>query len=206
MRSYQAARSLFSFISFFSWFLIIGGIIAVVAGSNLGGEMSRYSRMPAGIGMILGGIPGFIAGLIGFFALVSSQMGRAGVDSAEYGQQMLQVARDHLEISRQSLHKSDTLRQSFEALASAKEASSNASYAGHLAQPKATADTSPALPSTASRPSLITYKGKEIAALESGFHFAGESFPTLAAAQAHIDLLLPTEALMAPANGQSVQS
>jgi hypothetical protein len=205
MRSYQAARSLFSFISAFSWILIIGGILLIFRVGDMALEMSRYNRVPEMIGLILGVIPGIVTTIVGFFGLVTSQMGRAGVDSAEYGQQMLQIARDQLEISRQTLHKGDALRQSFEALASAKEASSSASYAEHLTQPKAAADTSPVLPTTASQPTVIGYKGKEIAALENGFHFAGTAFPTLAAAQAHIDLLLPNDGLLAPAERQSAQ-
>jgi hypothetical protein len=206
MRSYQAARSLFSFISFFSWILLFSGIILIFAGGDMAIEMSRYNRVPEIVGLILGVIPGIVTTIIGFFALVSSQMGRAGVDSAEYGQQMLQIAREQLDVSRQTLHKGDALRQSFEALASTKEASSSASYAGHLTQPKATDDTSPALPASASQPTVIGYKGKEIAALENGFHFAGTAFPSLAAAQAHIDLLMPNDGLLAPAERQSAQS
>lgn len=189
MRSYEAARSLFSVISFFSWFLIAGGIILIFVGGNLGGELSRYSRAPEVIGMILGGIPGLFAALVGFFALVSSQLGRASVDTAEYGQQMLQIARDQLDVSRQTLHKGDSLRQSFEALSQRTVAATTASYAGHLAPAEAHPETNQALDNTASQPALLAYKGKEIAALDSGFHFAGTAFPTLAEAQAQIDLL-----------------
>jgi hypothetical protein len=189
MRSYGAARSLFSIVSFMAWAMIIGGVIAVFAGGSAGEDWARYNRAPEFIGMVLGAIPGIFIAVIGFFGLVTAQMGRSGVDTAEYGQQMLQIARDHLDISRQSLNKGDTARQSFAALLETSGARATASYAD-TPQPVTAKEAG-----TADTPPLIAYKGKEIAALGSTFHFAGLSFDTLAAAHAHIDRLMPARPL-----------
>jgi hypothetical protein len=195
MRSYGAARSLFSFVSACSWLLMIGGVIAAVAGGSAGGDWARWNRAPEFIGMVLGTVPGIFMTVIGFLGLVTSQMGRSGVDTAEYGQQMLQIARDHLDISRQSLHKGDAVRQSFAALPETSSTRVTASYAD-TPQPAAAKEAV-----TADAPPLIAYKGKEIAALESAFHFGGLRFDTLLDAQAHIDRLVPVATL--PAANQS---
>jgi hypothetical protein len=191
MRSYGAARSLFSIVSFMAWAMIIGGVIAVFAGGSAGEDWARWNRAPEFIGLVLGTIPGIFIAVIGFFGLVTAQMGRSGVDSAEYGQQMLQIARDHLDISRQSLNRGDAVRQSFAALPETSVARSTASYAD-TPQPAAAKEAE-----TADAPPLIAYKGKEIAAIGSTFHFAGLSFDTLAAAHAHIDRLMPARPLSA---------
>ncbi len=191
MRSYGAARSLFSMVSFFAWLMIIGGVIGAFIGAGVGSDMARWNRAPEFIGMMLGAAPGVIVSVIGFLGLVTAQMGRSGVDSAEYGQQMLQIARDHLDISRQSLNKGDAVRQSFAALPESSGSCATASYAD-TPQPAAAKEAV-----TAEAPPLIAYKGKEIAALGSTFHIAGLSFDTLAAAHAHIDRLMPVRPLSA---------
>ncbi len=67
--------------------------------------------------MLLGAAPGIILAMLGFFGLALVQMGRANVDSAEYGQQALQVARDQLDVSRQSLQQGKQLAASYAAQA-----------------------------------------------------------------------------------------
>jgi hypothetical protein len=198
MRSYGAARSLFSIVSLFAWAMIIAGVIGVFAGGSIAGEWARWNRVPEEIGLLLGIVPGIILTVIGFLGLVTAQMGRSGVDSAEYGQQMLQIARDHLEISRQTLHKGEAPRLSFEALSEGRSDAGTASYAGHLGQAGIAADPTSVPPDSMSQPALIAYKGREIAALEQGFHFAGTAFETLSEAQTHIDQLVREDA---PSNG-----
>lgn len=79
MRSYQAARSLFSFLGLIAWLVIIAGIIAAMAGagggSQFGGAAAGMFAMAPGIGIVIAG----------FFLLAFVQMGRASVDTAEYG-------------------------------------------------------------------------------------------------------------------------
>lgn len=99
MRSYEAARGLFSFLGFCSWAVIVlGGIIALVGGAAVG---SGFGQDPSGAQAIMQALPGIAMSLLGVYGLALVQMGRAGVDSAKHGQQALQVARDHLEVSRQ---------------------------------------------------------------------------------------------------------
>jgi hypothetical protein len=117
MRSYEAARGLFSFMSVVGWIVIVGGVITAIAGISIGSEVGRngYGRGP-GPEVLLFMLPGVGIGIIGIVTLALSQIGRAGVDTAEYSQQMLQLSRESLEVSRQSLRQSEQMRTSFESL------------------------------------------------------------------------------------------
>jgi len=97
MRSYEAARSLFSFLGFMAWSVIIIGVIVAFIG------MGGTSRYGGGGAALLAAIPGISIGIAGFILLAFVQMGRATVDTAEYTQQMLKIARDQLEVSQQAL-------------------------------------------------------------------------------------------------------
>jgi hypothetical protein len=65
---------------------------------------------------LLGAAPGFILAMLGFYGLALVQMGRASVDSAEYGQQSLEVARQQLEVSREVLDQGKKTAASYAAL------------------------------------------------------------------------------------------
>ena len=54
--------------------------------------------------------------MLGFYGLALVQMGRAGVDSAEYSQQSLEVARQQLEVSREVLDQGKKTAASYAAL------------------------------------------------------------------------------------------
>lgn len=96
MQSYAAARSLFTFLAAIAWCAIMGGgLLATMAGT----VVNQFSNsLPTILSAIL---PGLAICLFGFLALAMVQIGRASVDSAEYGQQALQVARDQLAFARQ---------------------------------------------------------------------------------------------------------
>ena len=130
MRSYEAARGLFSFMSFVGWVVIVGGVIAAIAGVSIGSEVGRYGygRGP-GPEVLLFMLPGVGIGIVGVITLALAQMGRAGVDTAEYSQQMLQISRESLDVSRQSLRQSEQMRTSFEALKVNAPKEPSASYA-----------------------------------------------------------------------------
>lgn len=100
MRSYEAARGLFSFLAICSWIVIVVGGIIALGGMSAG---SSFGRNAGAMQAVMGAAPGVILAMLGFFGLALVQMGRASVDSAEYGQQSLQVAREQLEVSKQSL-------------------------------------------------------------------------------------------------------
>ena len=98
MRSYETARSLFSFLGFCAWSVVVIGVLVALAGAEGG---SRYGGAGAGL---LAMAPGFGIAILGLILVAFVQMGRANVDTAEYTQQMLKIARDQLEVSRQSLN------------------------------------------------------------------------------------------------------
>ena len=114
MRSYEAARGLFSFLALCSWgIIIVGGIVAIAAGAALS---SALGGNPSAMKLVLAFMPGAGISLVGLYGLAMVQMARAGVDSAEYGQQALGVARQQLEVSQQALAQGKQLAASYAAL------------------------------------------------------------------------------------------
>ena len=101
MRSYGAARTCFSILGFLSWAVIIFGALIALVGIGTMGQMSRGYGGPSMAGLA-GVLPGAIVMFLGFLGLVGVQMGRATVDTAEYTQQGLKIAREQLEISKQA--------------------------------------------------------------------------------------------------------
>lgn len=101
MRSYQAARSLFSFLGFCAWCLIILGVLAAFGGAS---AAQSFGRGASGIQAVIAAAPGLMMSAMGLFSLALVQMGRTGVDGAEYAQQSLDVARQQLDISKQLLN------------------------------------------------------------------------------------------------------
>lgn len=129
MRSYEAARGLFSFMSFLAWtIIIIGGLLAVL-GAAQGHELNPYQPE---VSTVLALIPGVLLCLLGFGLLAMSQVGRASVDTAEYSQQMLQLSRESLEVSKQSLRQGEEIRSGFESLAKSPKPAPSADYAQGL--------------------------------------------------------------------------
>jgi uncharacterized membrane protein len=129
MRSYHAARAVFSLFSALAWIMILIGIVAVFGGFSAGRQINPYNP---DLGVALVAVPGALVSIFGFVMLVLAQMGRAGVDTAEYSQQMLKASRDHMEVSQQLVRQGEKLEQGYAALASKIEAASAASYAGKL--------------------------------------------------------------------------
>ena len=107
MRSYEAARSLFSFLGFIAWSVVVLGVLVALV-SAAGG--SRFGGAGAGL---LAMVPGVAIGIAGFILVAFVQMGRATVDTAEYTQQMLKIARDQLDVSKQGLNQGKVLEQGF---------------------------------------------------------------------------------------------
>lgn len=194
MRSYEAARSLFALLSFLSWAVIVMGGIAAVFGGGAAADMMRYGEQF--IGFLVGVIPGVILALMGFFGLVFAQIGRAGVDTAEYSQQSLQISRDHLEVSRQALRHGEDVKNSLAALKAPAAVSTTASYASLNGQSKVVAPRSDQAVPAATYAKAIDHKGHEIQLLADGYHFAGMEFKTLDTARSYIDGLSTTPQTM----------
>lgn len=145
MRSYEAARGLFSFLAVCSWgIIIVGGIVALAAGAALS---SGLGGNPSVVKLLVAFMPGAGISFVGLYGLALVQMARAGVDNAEYGQQALGVARQQLEVSQQALAQGKQLAASYAALKPQQVAGSN-----NGATANETADQVHENPSFANRP------------------------------------------------------
>lgn len=190
MRSYEAARTYFSVLEFFSWAVILlGAIIAIIATGDIGEQRHSFSgpTMIGWAGLILGCTIMFL----GFLGLVGVQIGRAGVDSAEYAQQGLKVARDQLEVSRQALKQGAVLEKGYAALQAAKQglregaepatAPPSPTYAD--AKPLDEPDNAKAHPPL----NIIDYRGMRIEERADGYYVESSYFAGLNAARKYID-------------------
>lgn len=188
MKSYGAARFYFGVLEFLSWCIIILGALVAIGAIMALGQISRNIGGSSMAGLA-GLIPGVSLVFAGFFGLVSAQTGRAGVDSAEYGQQSLKITREQLAISKQGLKHDANGGKGFAALAAAKEelrTGENPSKAS-FAHEKPGKD--PAKPESVSyQPGdIIDYRGKVIRVVEAGYVFAGTVYAKLAKAKARVD-------------------
>ncbi len=117
MRSYNTSRRFFSFLELLAWPALSVGMVAIVfCVRNLFGlgiygfDVNRSMEL-----LIIG--PAVIVVLYSLMIIIIAQVGRAGVDTAEFTGQILKVARDQLEVSQQLLRQNDTMRMSYAALA-----------------------------------------------------------------------------------------
>ncbi|UWR13405.1 hypothetical protein [Sulfitobacter mediterraneus] len=198
MRSYETARSLFSFLEVMAWIMVVAGIIIAFGGAS---AASLFSRSSAGL---MGALPGIVIAILGLFMVAQVQGNRATVDSAEFSQQMLKLTREHLEVSKQALKQGNSVAQSFAALPAPGESAPHAGF-GTLAtetKPSKQRETlanrelqnsSEGMPPPGSmRPAddtAIKYKGKEIVFSEGRYSFAKMSFSSLERAESYIDQL-----------------
>ncbi|MFM2339731.1 MAG: hypothetical protein RLZZ360_367 [Candidatus Parcubacteria bacterium] len=141
MRSYHAARAVFSLFSGLAWTVILIGILAVFLGIARGRSINPYNP---DLGAAVVAIPGVLAVVFGLVMLVMAQMGRAGVDTAEYSQQMLQASRDHMEVSRQLVRQGEKLEQGYAALAAKLSIPPSVSYDGRISTAEASSSAAPA--------------------------------------------------------------
>ena len=189
MRSYDAARSLFYLLTVLAWIVIGVGAIAAIGLGAKATEMARWNGGSSGVAFLMGTLPGLAMSFVGFLGLVFAQIGRAGVDTAECSQQMLQLSRDHLEVSRQSLRQGEAVKQGFEALAVKQATEPSATYANRSAVTGSEVLKADVLSTDTGTPKTIEYKGKEIRAIDTGYRFAGMEFKSLDATHRYIDQL-----------------
>ena len=110
MRSYEVARKLFSFLEVVAWLGVVGGILLF---------FTSPAGRDAGIGIIGVLAPAFLGVFLtiaSLFMVAMVQVGRATVDSAEYGQQSLDIARKQLAVSQQALRLRNDAPPSYAAL------------------------------------------------------------------------------------------
>lgn len=190
MRSYEAARKLFSFLGFCAWCLIVVGILAAIGGIGAATQLAGngFGRPDPGLAALIAAIPGAGIALAGILCLALVQMGRATVDTAELTQQMLKVARDQLEISSQGLRQGSSFANSFAAAPIAGTDTGNPGLAGTAVSPPSFTALGGDQPASAPKAGeTIEYRGKNIRVVEGGYTFGGLVFATLEAAQARID-------------------
>ncbi len=190
MRSYEAARGLLSFLGFLAWCAIIGGVLIAIGAGSAVSQTRSFGVGGGAMAGMMAAVPGLILAFLGFLALAQVQIGRAGVDTAEYTQQMLKIARDQLEVSKQSLKQGGAPKQSFETLQLETPLSEGAT--NHATYDKSEAGT--ATPPTVAAPAqeyqpgeTITYRTKTIRVVEAGFVFGAQTYNTLEEAKAKID-------------------
>lgn len=186
MRSYEAARSYFNFLGVLSWGVIAIGAIVALFSIVAAGEMSRgYGG--AGMAGLAGILPAAVIMFTGFMGLVIVQIGRAGVDTAEYTQQMLKIARDQLEVSRQALRGPHSPANSFADVGDGTEGSSSA-----YENLESKRDESEPIDTVnaAIENAIETYKGHAIEKSGPAFLVGNKGFLNLEAARVHIDALV----------------
>lgn len=190
MRSYEAARLYFGILEFIGWCVIIGGIIFFFVGLSTGSQVNLYGNRSGGMAFI-GAVPGLAIMFLGFLGLVFAQIGRAGVDSAEYAQQSLKIAREQLDISKQALKQGATPDAGFAALQAAKDDLRSGQEPAVPVPKPSFADVKPAdeaKTEVAPQPSeTIEYRGKSIRVVEGGYDFGGTIFETLEKAKARVE-------------------
>ncbi|WP_197917299.1 hypothetical protein [Thiosulfatihalobacter marinus] len=179
LRSYDVARKTFSFLEFIGWSVVVVGIIA---GFILAGSAGRYASDGQKFLLFLMGASG---SLLGLFMVGAVQNWRASVDSAEYGQQALKVAREQLEISKQSLKRQLADSQSFAALKSATEQQPTASF--ERKEPSVSRSPKKAEPGE--------HRGHKIIRVGGSYRAAGDVFASHLEAVAAIDRKLDAPAI-----------
>ncbi|KAA0909537.1 hypothetical protein FLO80_21140 [Aquicoccus porphyridii] len=191
MRSYEAARSLYRFLSFCAWCAIVGGGILAIAGLAQVSEMRSFGSRSSDLIIIMSTVPGLGIAFLGFIGLAIVQNGRATVDTAEYTQQMLQIARDQLEVSRQALRGPNAPAQSFAAAAKS-DVPSDPPASRHPSKQQHAARTSePKLKPSGQK--TIHYRTKEIQVENGKYLYNGIAFDTRDKAERYIDAFAETD-------------
>lgn len=180
MRSYETARSLFSFLGFCAWsVVVIGGIVALLGA----GSVSQYAGGGAGL---LAMVPGLGVTLAGLLLVAFVQIGRANVDTAEYTQQMLKIARDQLDVSKQSLKQGDTFQKNYASLnAKAKDTPVDEGYSKKASEPEKVRKPKPEPVKQIEK--KIPYERHTILAKDDKFYIGKAVFEKIEFAKEHID-------------------
>jgi len=180
MRSYETARSLFSFLGFCAWsVVVIGGIVAILGA----GSASQYAGGGAGL---LAMVPGLGISLSGLLLVAFVQIGRANVDTAEYTQQMLKISRDQLEVSKQSLKQGESFQRNYASLNTEDTSTpKNEGYSNATLEPDKAAKPKPEPAKQIEQE--IVYRGYTILAKDDKFHVNKAVFEKIEFAKEHID-------------------
>ncbi len=191
MRSYQAARSYYSFLEFLSWCFIVFGVIVAIVAITAMSQVSRGFGGSSSLG-IAGLIPGLMVSFMGLIGLILAQSGRAQVDCAEYAQQALQVSRDQLEISMRLFKQGNKKEQGYATKHAARDAiTGQTSTAASFQSKPSDATTNPSNQHEIG--STIDYRGEEIRVVGAGYVLRDRVFSTYDQVTARIDATLPLQ-------------
>lgn len=179
--NYGAARSVLGLAEFLMWGGLALGVLLALTGAT------AATNSFGGVTAIAGAIPGLSIALASFIGVVLVQMAKANVDTADYTYQMLDVSRQHLEVSKQAQKSGAKAPATFAELADKESPKTPPA----TAQPKASyADT----PKPANEPALATnpskvmdYRGSEITKSAHGYHVDGQTFENIALAQSFVN-------------------
>jgi hypothetical protein len=196
-RSYETARKLFSFLEFTCWCVVGLGALIVLLGFSQAPSNSRQFGIQPSFLMAYGtSVLGLFVAFNGVIGAATVQFFRAGVDTAEYAQQQLSVARKQLEISRQGLGQSPVKSAGFEFAPSTTQASEPKSDQGYAPpveseQPKITKDGAQDTHQVKSlnlAQTQLSYRDVEfIMKLNGSYLLEGRIYPTLDDVKLRID-------------------
>lgn len=133
MRSYETARRFFGFLEFMAWLIVLLGIGGAIIGLMIASDVAKYQHVPGALTLI-GLIPGLFVLFLGVIGIVLAQSSRASVDTAELTGQILKVARDQLEVSKQGQRQSHAAATDFSTLAERKDAAPGVNFTAKPAQ------------------------------------------------------------------------
>lgn len=181
MRSYEVARKIYSFMEFIGWSLVA---IGVLFGVGMAASVGEFAGAGGAISALLSGA---VIAAVGLFFVGGVQAGRALVDTAEYTQQMLKVARDQLEVSRRGLKGAGDAPESFSAATSREEPSVSSQYRKAQISPPPQNGSDPEAAKIPENAEM--YNGHAIEKRGNRYIVEGASFMTLGNAKRHINKL-----------------
>ncbi len=194
MRSYDVARRIYSFLEFGAWATVaLGGIVAVVMAMVSSQAQREFGYGSAGITTYMVGVlPGLGIMAAGFVMIGMVQNWRAGVDTAEYTQQMLKLSRDQLEVSRQALRSGSSQPQSFADRVSGEAPQAVVPLVSEApnAVPEAAPDANEDLASPSEVQKIIEYHGQQIIKRDDKYFVGGVGYQNLSRAQISVEQML----------------
>lgn len=175
-RSYDVARNFFSAVLYLGTALIVVGIIGTFMSV---GYLDNVNMVRASSIWPVYVLPlSLFTAFVGLVAVGLAHHWRAGVDSAEYTQQLLKTARDQLDVSRQVLMKRGGTPKSFADVTDLQK---------DVAKSEALNDENDERPQQAHSESSVVYRGHEIQMLGEKYLSAGVTFKTLKGAKKYLD-------------------
>lgn len=181
MHEYKTARTIFGFMEFLSWAVVVIGVIAAFALANAGG--SRFGGMMSGGAAFGAAMPGIILAIFGLFGVMYVQTGRATVDTAEMTGKMLKNSNEELKLLK--AEKRELAERLGSAEPSVAPAKTGKTIEEATSAPEPTAAS--AKQEEPAPPHVTTYKGLSITQAGMGVSVNGQWFKSEDIAKEKID-------------------